>query len=66
MKFDSSGKYVATSSMDNSLKVFSLEEPKEDAKQGKGSLECEASGNIADAWKIDFSSDASSILTGSF
>ena len=24
VKFDSSGKYVATSSMDNSLKVFSL------------------------------------------
>lgn len=57
VKFDQTGKFVAASSLDNSLKVFSLQESSDDEKNCASRLECEASGDVADAWKIDFSPD---------
>lgn len=57
IKIDPSGKYIAASSMDNSIKVFSLMEMQPGDKEGSYKLECEAPGEIANAWKVDFSPD---------
>ena len=63
VKFDHTGSHVAVSSMDNSVKVYSLHET---AEGSKAVLECEAPGEVADAWKLDFSSDSETVLTGMF
>lgn len=60
VKISPDGKTVAASSMDNSLRVFSLDEE----SKGDSPLLCEASGDVANAWKVDFSADGQSLLCG--
>jgi len=62
VKMSPDGTKVATSSVDNSLRIFSL--PGEGAQGQQARLLCEASAEEADAWKIDFSADSSQVLTG--
>lgn len=62
IKLSPDGTKVAVSSVDNSLKVFSLQE--EESNQSRVELLCEAPAEVAEAWKIDFNSDGSQILTG--
>ena len=66
VKFSPDGARVATSSVDNSLRVFSLNEESKDsgAASTSATLLCEAPSELAEAWKIDFSADGSQILTG--
>ena len=66
VKFSPDGSRVATSSVDNSLRVFSLNEESKDsgAASTSATLLCEAPSELAEAWKIDFSADGSQILTG--
>ena len=63
VKMSADGTKVAASSVDNSLKVFSLQE---EVKEGESatSLLCEAPADIAEAWKIDLSPDGTQLLTG--
>jgi len=65
VKLSPDGTRVATSSVDNSLRVFSLQEESKDSDAGtRATLLCEAPAEVAEAWKIDFSADGSQILTG--
>ena len=65
VKFSPDGTKVATSSVDNSLRVFSLQEESKDSEAtGRAALLCEAPSEVAEAWKIDFSADGKQILTG--
>jgi len=48
---------VAASSIDNSLKVFSLHEGDGAGIPHRSSLLSEASGEDAQAWKIDFTAE---------
>ena len=51
VKISPDGTKVAASSVDNSLKVYSLKE------EDQVELLCEAGADVAEAWKIDFSAD---------
>ena len=64
VSFSPDGTKVATSSVDNSLRVFSLHEEAKDEEIGQANILCEASSEYAEAWKIDFSADGMQILTG--
>ena len=55
VKMSPDGTKVAASSVDNSLRVFSV--PQADAPDQSAALLCEASAEEAEAWKIDFSAD---------
>ena len=60
IKLDEAGKTVMTSSIDNSLRAFSLP----DGEGQQPTLLCEAPGEEAQAWKFDFDNASSSIITG--
>ena len=60
IKLDEAGKTVMTSSIDNSLKAFSL--PDEQGQQP--TLLCQAPGQEAQAWKFDFDNASNQIITG--
>ena len=69
VKLSPDGTKVATSSVDNSMRIFSLQTEEEESKegqhiQGSASQILESPGDVAEAWKIDFSADGSQILTG--
>ena len=64
VKIDQNGQSVAATSIDNSLRVFSLQEGDGEATQPSASKLCEASGEEAQAWKMDFDVTGNSILTG--
>ena len=66
VKLSPDGSKIATSSVDNSLRVYSLqdEESKTGVATGSYELLCEAPAQKAEAWKIDFSADGSELLTG--
>ena len=60
VKLSPDGTRVATSSVDNSVRVFSLQEESKDSESGtSATLLCEATAELAEAWKIDFSADGS-------
>ena len=66
IKMSPDGTKIATSSVDNSLRVFSLDE---ESKESNGvsisaQLLCESPAEEAEAWKIDFNEDGTEILTG--
>ena len=70
VKISPDGTKVAASSVDNSLRVFSLNEEAKDSSTAapvtlscENALLCESPAEIAQAWKIDFSQD-NKILTG--
>ena len=56
VKISPDGTKVATSSVDNSLRVFSLQEESKEGS-GRAGLLCEATADVAEAWRIDFSAD---------
>ena len=56
VKMSPDGSKVATTSVDNSLRVFNLQEESKDDR-GRAALLCEASADVVEAWKIDFSAD---------
>jgi len=56
VKISPDGSKVATTSVDNSLRVFGLQEESKDDR-GRVALLYEASADVAEAWKIDFSAD---------
>ena len=64
VKISPDGTRVAASSVDNSLRVFSLQEESKSGAQARAALLCEAPAEVAEAWKIDFSADGNQILSG--
>ena len=69
VKLSPDGTKVATSSVDNSMRIFSLQTEEEESKerqsgQGTASQILESPGDVAEAWRIDFNADGSQILTG--
>ena len=69
VKLSPDGTKVATSSVDNSMRIFSLQTEDEESKegqsgQGTASQILESPGDVSEAWKIDFSADGNQLLTG--
>ena len=66
VKLSPDGTKVAASSIDNSLRVYSLPEESKDSTTTatQPSLLCEAPAEVAEAWKLDFSADSRQILSG--
>ena len=64
VKMSPDGTKVAASSVDNSLRVFSLQEESKNGAASRAGLLCEAPAEVAEAWKIDFTADGNQILFG--